>query len=258
MSQVVETPPEAVRIGPTPIEPSRSRPSRGKVLVWCLAATAVLLTSGLVRAVQSRRYQEDKSVVIECPFPLKELPRTLGNWHIVPRSETVLDPLTTRITGSTDHMLTSYYDGLTGVTLSVLVLYGPAEPVMPHTPQVCYPSSGFQAVGETVDRSIKISDKETATFRSSVFAKSGGRQVLRNAVYHSFLLDGTWSPAFASRKFARINPGIFNVQIQRRVIDGEKRGDVEPIEDFVQQLLPAIEQKIASASAHQPPTVATR
>jgi len=227
-------------------------------LIWSITASLLLVGSGVVRAVQSSRYAADKNYLAECPFPLDKIPRTIDDWHILKGSETVLDPLTTRITGSTDHVIRTYVDEMTGVVLSVLVLYGPAEPVMPHTPQVCYPSSGFQPVGETVDLDVKIDERETAKFRSSVFAKSGGRSVLRQGVYHSFLYDGSWSPVISTRKFPRKNPGIFKVQIQRRVADAEKRDVNEPIEDFLKRLIPIIDKMIRDSGPVKPAPVAVR
>ena len=226
-------------------------------MVWTLAASLCLIASGVVRGFQSLSYEEDKNFLATCPFPLKDIPRSFQGWHVLDGSETVLDPLTTRLTGSTDHVLSTYVDETTGVMLSVLVLFGPAEPVLPHTPQVCYPSSGFQPVGETVDRDIKIGDHQVATFRSSVFAKSGGRSIIRNAVYHSFLLDGQWSPSIAGRKLPRKSPGIFKVQIQRRVIEGEKRDGDEPIEDYLQKLLPLLDGMVKDSTRHAPQTAST-
>ncbi len=236
----------------------RTQPSNRGVIIWSVAASLLLVGSGVVRAVQSGRYAEDRNYLVECPFPLENIPKAVDGWHVLKGSETVLDPLTTRITGSTDHIIRTYVDEATGVLLSVLVLFGPAEPVMPHTPQICYPSSGFQPVGETLDLDVEIPDGKAAQFRSSIFAKSGGRSILRQGVYHSFLLDGNWSPAIATRKFPRKNPGIFKVQIQRRVADGEKRGGTEPIEDFIKKLLPILDTMIRDSNAAKPASVATR
>ena len=227
-------------------------------IVWGLSATLCLVASGIVQGVQAARYEQEKSSLVSCPFPLKSIPKSFQGWNVVEGSQTVLDPLTTRLTGSTDHVMSTYKDEQTGVLLSVLILFGPAEPVMPHTPQVCYPSSGFQAVGPTVDKVIKLGPAEQASFRSSVFAKSGGRNVLRNAVYHSFLLDGQWSPSIDGRKLPRKSPGIFKVQIQRRVMDGELRDSDEPIEDFIQKLLPVLETMIRDSNQHPAPAVAHR
>ncbi len=258
MSQVIE--PQIGPLGASPVATASARatPSSSRsVLTWAVGASLLLVGSGVVRAVQAGRYEQDKSYRVECPFPLNTIPRTVGDWQVLQGSETVLDPMTTRITGSTDHVIRTYVDEMTGVMLSVLILFGPAEPVLPHTPQICYPSSGFQAVGNPVDRDIKIDDTQSARFRSSVFVKSGGRSVIRNTVYHSFLLRGPWTPAIGNEKFPRKNPGIFKVQIQRRVVDGESLEGNEPIEDFLKKLIPMLDKMIANAPPAVGATVAT-
>ncbi len=250
MSQVLDAD-QQLSSSPPPAPP-RMPASHINVLIWGVVASLLLVGSGVVRAVQSSQYAAEKDYLIECPFALSGIPRAIDAWHVLEGSETVLDPLTTRITGSTDHVIRTYVDDMTGVMLSVLVLFGPAGPVLPHTPQICYPSSGFVAVGGPIERDIKLEDQETATFRSSIFMKSGGRSTIRQMVYHSYLLDGPWSPSVATRKFARKNPGIFKVQIQRRVTEGEKQNADEPIEDFVKKLLPTLEKMIHDSKS--PPT----
>ena len=249
MSQVLDEADQKLAPTEKPVPSKLAMASGLSVMIWAGAASMLLVGSGVVRAVQSSQYTADKNSLVECPFPLSKIPQTIEGWHVLKGSDQVLDPLTTRITGSTDHIIRTYYDDGTGVMLSVLVLFGPAEPVIPHTPQICYPSSGFQTVGETIDVDVKISDSEDAKFRSSVFAKAGGRSVIRQTVYHSFLLDGVWSPTIPNRRFARKNPGIFKVQIQRRVVDGEKRDADEPIEDFVKKLIPTLEQMIETSGS---------
>ena len=257
MAQVID-PPSAPSPTPGPIAGATAdaRPTARGPIAWALGASLLLVSSGITRAVQSSGYAKEQSYPVNCPFPLSSIPRTIGDWKVAGGGEAALDPLTIRISGSTDHILRTYVDEMTGVMLSVLVLFGPAEPVLPHTPQICYPASGHKAIGDPVDLDIKIGDSETARFRCSVFAKSGGRAIIRNAVYHSFLLEQLWTPAVATQKFPRKNPGIFKVQIQRRIGDVESVGKDEPIEGFVQQLLPLLEKMIADAQARPTTSVA--
>ena len=230
-----------------PAEFDRPHVTRRGLLAWGLATSGLLLGSGALRLAMSGtgRPGDVKAV---CPFPLESIPRTFDNWTYVPKSETHLDPLTVRTTGSTDHVIRGYYDEVTGTMLSVLILYGPAEPVLPHTPQVCYPSSGYRSTGEPVDRPIDIGDRPKAIFRSAGFAKSGGRVVIRQSVYHSFRFGGAWSPIVTDRSLPRRREGLFKVQIERRVQSGERLDGDEPIESFLKRLLPAMEQMIADAT----------
>lgn len=232
---------------PTNNQPTAA-PTRRGVLAWAATATVLLAGSGVVRSVQAARHRGERDMPVECPFALKTLPRTIGDWEAPSGGETVLNDLTTRITGATDYIIWKYANRSTGATLSVLVLYGPAEPVMPHTPQVCYPATGFQAVAGPANRAVKLGDGQVATFRVSTFAKPGGREVIRNVVYHSFYHDGVWRPDLGTR-LPRQSPGIFKVQIQRRVIGDERPEDGnEPIERFLQELLPIIDQRVAAAT----------
>lgn len=241
MSSVMEAP-AAARV-------MRDHRSSRLTLAWGIAASLLLFGSGVLRTIQSTRHQEEKSSTALSPFPLKDLPKTVGSWK-VEGTEGKLDDMTTRITGSTDYVIWKYKDDRTGTIISALILYGPAEPVVPHTPQVCYPSTGYHDVSGVVDHEIKLDNGQMASFRSNVFAKSGGRDVIRSIVYHSFRLDGLWSPGIAYLRFPRKNPGIFKVQIQRRFVEGEgngkNKGD-EPIEQFLKLFLPLLERQIANA-----------
>jgi len=228
--------------------------------IWAAIACVLLGSSAVGRAVQDRRHKDESSYLESCPFPLEKIPSTLGVWKLLPGGDSRLDSMTMRITGGTDHILRTYMDDFTGVRLVVLVLFGPAEPVLPHTPEACYPANGFTKAEDPMVRTIKYASKDAsgreiegnATFRSAVYQKPGGRSILRQGVYHSFRLDGQWSPDIgAGRKFPRRNPGLFKVQVQRMVAEGERRGDdkvIDPIEQFLSALIPEIEREIGAAA----------
>lgn len=225
---------------------------------WAVIACVLLGASGAVRAMQDRRHKDERSYVEDCPITLASLPENLGVWRLVEGGDKRLDDLTMRITGGTQHVMRSYVDARTGVTITVLVLFGPAVPVLPHTPDVCYPASGYGRAGGPSDASVKYSlgrDSQgrpvagEARFRSSVFQKAVGRQVVREAVYHSFRLDGQWSASIGDgRKFPRRNPGIFKVQVQRQVAEGESLDAGDPMEQFLAALLTEMEKEIGQAS----------
>jgi hypothetical protein len=245
-----------------PEKTAEARPRRGwATILWALVACILLGSSAVVRGVQERRHQDEASYLASCPFPLKQIPTTLGVWQLAPEGDMTLDKLTMRITGGTDYILRTYADDLTGVKLVVLLLFGPVEPVVPHTPEVCYPANGFGTAEDSMIRELEYSYRDPggqearrkASFRSAVYQKSVGRGVIREGVFYSFRLDGQWSPDVASgKKFPRRNPGVFKVQVQRIVVEGERRNDKtlkDPIEEFLTILIPEIEREIAAAAS---------
>jgi hypothetical protein len=238
----------------------RTSSSRSKkdLWIWAIVACVLLAMSGMVRTIQGRRHNQEMVFVETCPFSFQEISPKMGAWRLKEGSDQSLDPLTMRITGGTDHIMRTYVDELTGVSLVVLLLFGPAEPVLPHIPEVCYPSSGFSEAQDTANRELNYVSKDSAgqdvkhrgVFRSSVYEKTGGLHTLREEVYHSFRLDGQWSPDVAlGRKFGRRNPGIFKLQIQRPVVPGEDRGRDNPIDQFLSVLIPELERHIEKGSA---------
>ena len=231
----------------------------GVAWTWALIGCVLLGASGAVRATQERRHLSEKAYKEACPIDLTKLPERFGDeWKLTKAGDRKLDDFTMRITGGTDHLIRTYANELTGVYLTILILFGPAEPVLPHTPQVCYPASGFEQGESPALRTIGYSPGKDdqgrpiegrADFLTASYSKPNGRQTLREAVYHSFRLDGRWSPFIGQdRKFPRRSPGIFKVQVHRLVANGESVTQGDPIEQFLQKFLAELEAEIKAAA----------
>jgi len=250
MESVVE--PEKRPPGLVPATKAGGGPRRAMNSGWAWMGLACVLigASGLVRAIQDRQFGLVKSSVPPSPFAMGQIPARIDTWVSQPKADVKLDPLTVRITGSSDHIMREYLDELTGAKLSVLVLYGPAEPVAPHTPEVCYPATGWTAEDKVAEFKLPLGSR-TARFREAVYVKSGGGRLDRAKVYYSFRLDGEWSPDIAiGKKFHRTNAGIIKVQIQRLIGSHEDpRTANEPVENFLGSLIPEIEGLIARGEA---------
>jgi hypothetical protein len=211
-------------------------------------ACLLLGASGGVRAWQDYRFDTVQNYVAASPFPLKDLPKVLGDWQAVEGSDTNLDPEVARIAGSSDHVIRTYSNTTTKQSVSVLILFGPAKFVFAHTPDVCYPMAGYQAVAETLSRTVSIGTGPAAEFSSQVYAKSHDPRRKRQEVYFSFRHADRWFPDPARFwKNFRHNPSMFKVQVQRLVGETERRELNNPTEQFLALLLPEIERRIAQA-----------
>ena len=56
----------------------------------------------------------------------------------------------------------------TGVSLTVLILFGPAEAVFGHRPEICYPSAGYRMVSDPFLSEVAVDSMPAAMFRSEV------------------------------------------------------------------------------------------
>jgi len=232
---------------PRPASPSLDQ-SAASYWVWIALACVLLGVSGGVRAWQDHRFATVQNRVEAAPFALKELPRTLGDWHTQDGGERRLDPEVAQIAGCSDHVIRTYSNTNTGVSVTVLILFGSAQAVFGHRPEICYPSAGYRMVSNPLLREIAAGSGTPAVVRSEVFAREGERRRAREEVHYSFRHGNHWSPDVENFwKDFRHHPSMFKIQVQRPVSEAEQREVNNPSEQLLAILLPEIERRIAQA-----------
>ena len=220
--------------------PDAAEPRRAP-WAWAGVALLMLAVSLGFRLAQDRRLGLAARPAEAAPFPLKSLPYTLGDWKASVGVEEKLDDQIARLAGTTDYLIRTYADEMTGVSLTVLIIFGPAEAVYGHTPQVCYPSTGYSQAEAVAVRAVP----PLARFQSAVFTRDAGGSVERQEVHHAFRHDGAWSPEANRRRFSKA-PDLFKVQVARRIAAGERRDRDNPSEQFLALLVAEIDRRLAA------------
>jgi hypothetical protein len=238
---------------PPPPPPSRGVAPLAHLLARAGLACALVLGSGAVRWWQARRVDAAMAQGREAPFPLAQVPINLGTWE---GTTTELDPLIVEATGSSDHITRRYVDRRTGVALDVIVLYGPTHDVFIHSPELCYPKAGFTGFGETIERPIRCPGGNVP-FRSVAYTRGDTGHGENQEVYFSWRYNGRWSTTVTTPKQSERIPGMYKVQIARRIARGESRTLDNPCESFLEVLIPDLEARI-TASARSPETAKPR
>jgi hypothetical protein len=209
-----------------PLE-TNAKQSIAKQLVspWALTlATCLLLaTSGGVRFWRDSQFRKIARDNEKCPLALDEFPKNLGMgvWYTDEKTQTVLDPEIARIAGANSHLLRTYVHKESETKVLALILYGRASSVFGHTPEVCYPASGYQQVMTSVDHQFTDSSSPfPAQFRSAFFSKNMGPVTRYEEVYYTFYHNDHWLPEVAQQwKLFRYHPGMFKVLLQRQTTD---------------------------------------
>lgn len=238
------------RIEAPPTPPAR-RPAGAP---WGRVALAVLLVAGSagLRLWQQSRVDERLRSGRSSPFPLAEIPLSLGDWT---GKDEPLDPQVARTTGAVDHISRMYIDERTGVRMSVIVLYGPAEDVSIHAPEICYPVAGYAEIGQARTWPVRSGDHDVP-FRALTYGRGPRGEVDRQHVYYTWYYQGRWSPDRTTRKHLERIPGMLKVHVARAALPSERldRGDPgDPCQDFLARLMPEIERRMAAAGATPPP-----
>jgi hypothetical protein len=217
-------------------------------------ACVLLGASGGVRAWQDYRFATVQNEEVVSPFPLKDIPLTLGDWRAPEGSDASLDPKIAQIAGSYDHVIRTYTNAATGQSLTVLILFGPAKIVFAHQPVVCYPAVGYKPAAGTLSRPVANGSGPPAQFFSEVYSRQKDLQ----EVFFSFRHGNRWSPDPGRFwKEFRHHPAMYKVQTQRLVTEAEtskaRREQDNPTEQFLAQLLPAMERAVAQAQPLKEP-----
>jgi hypothetical protein len=213
-----------------------------------ILVVALVAGSGAVRLWQAKRVDAALAAGRESPFPLSTIPITLGDWS---GSATELDARIVEATGSTDHITRRYVDRRTGVSLDVIVLYGPTSEIFIHTPELCYPKAGYASDGDSINREI-VTPGMKMPVRSVVYKKGDPGQVERQEVYYSWRYNAKWSASVSSPKESE--PGMYKVQVSRLAGKFESRTVDNPCEAFLSELLPDLEARITGKVSTQSPS----
>jgi hypothetical protein len=216
---------------------------------WMIVTCLLLGVSGGIRFWREWRFSALAVEKAVCPFPLAELPRSLGTWQASEDSEVQLDPEVARFAGASEHIVRSYLDDKTGEQATALILYGLGTMVYLHTPDVCYPSAGYRLYKGPIDRSITIPGRKAPVrYRWAIYTKQVGGISRYEETYHCFLHDGTWLPDVADRwKKFRYHPGLFKIQISHPVSSLSENGE-GPGESLLVEFVRQIDNRLSAAA----------
>jgi hypothetical protein len=222
---------------------------------WLFLVAVLIGVSGGVRWWRDWQFQSLAKESEVPPFSLGQFPEALGNWHAIRGSETTLEPEIARIAGASNHLIRTYVDEKTGDSAVVMIIYGLAAIVWPHTPDACYPSQGFGSIMPSRDRDFELAVPGAATkalFREQHFIKTKAGQVDYRRVYHSFRHAGRWGLDMAKNwKSFRYHPGMFKVQVQRQVTSSD-RTDETSVQELLVQIVQEIENRLRSTQKAGP------
>jgi hypothetical protein len=159
-----------------------------------VGALVLILGGGLVHGIWSARWDnsQDLEFAVE---RLKNLPQEFGpttnHWKVL--EDTKLDDKVLEQAGMQGYK-SLRYERNPGEEILVLLACGRPGPIERHTPDVCFPTSGYEEVGKKervkIDTPAGAAEFETALFRQ-------GNMAVPNQirVYWTFSPTGTWRVA---------------------------------------------------------------
>jgi hypothetical protein len=167
---------------------------------------------------------------------LDEVPDQLGDWRFVaegkPISPSAMDKLQVR-----GHLNRVYEHPGTGQRVALLLLLGPAGPLVRHPPEICYESSANSLLSSrplTIDLGGEPERLRLLSYRSESMIDGDF------LVAYGFGADRHWDCPASPRRVYGGKPILYKLQVLTDAAAERSSADPQGLADFLRHLLPVL------------------
>lgn len=198
----------------------------------------------------SGRFQASNMTPEEFEALLKKVPMNIGEWE---GTDLPVDDRVKRVSGAKGYVSRNYKNAITGEEVSIWLIVGHSKDVVRHTPDVCYPSSGFTQRAPENSMQPFVFDGETmGDFYTNSFVKEDGlgRQLVR--VFWSWYKpseDGavTWkAPKIVRLEFGN-TPSLYKLYFTSNMRDIRETTDESVCMKFAKEFLPVVDKALSTS-----------
>lgn len=213
----------------------------------------------VAEARMSGRFQGSTMTAEQFAALLKHVPMDIGDWH---GTDLPVEKQVEMTAGARGYVSRAYKNQLTGEVVTIWLIVGHSKDVMRHTPDVCYPSSGFTTrAPENSLQSFVFDGKDLGDFYTNTFIKedTSGRQLVR--VFWSWFKpsdDGTveWkAPKIVRWEFGN-TPSLYKLYFTNAMRDLRETTEESSSMKFAKEFLPVLDKALSTShteSLESPP-----
>src|SRR5437868_3817102 len=145
--------------------------STRRFVMLAVVLFATLASVGLVHGLWTERWTSRRASQEELVAEMEKIPLTLGAWEGKSVDE---DPTRTPLDAANNYALRRYVNRSNGTVVTVMLTRGlPGPLVLKHLPTVCYPSNGYEILGQPARYlSANTDGKSADEFYVATFKKS--------------------------------------------------------------------------------------
>lgn len=208
----------------------------------------------------SGRFQSSNITAEQFAEMLQNVPIDIGDWH---GEDLPVEEQVRKTAGARGYVSRQYHNAITGEDVTIWLIVGHSRDVMRHTPDVCYPSSGFKTRAPENSRHTFVFDEQPpADFYTNTFLKEDttGRHLVR--VFWSWFKpedDGTvaWKAPKAVRLEFGNTPSLYKLYFTSNMRDTKESTEDSACNKFAEVFLPVVEKALSTSDAVSPTDDAT-
>jgi hypothetical protein len=216
-----------------------------KRIILMTLALPLIITLGVVEGLWTDRWV--MSSELEAAIArLGGIPRTVGPWQ---GEDKELEPGAAAAAGVTGYVQRRYVNSRTGDSLFMLLMCGRPGPISIHTPDLCWPRSGYAETGPARLHEVSYgpSDQE-ADFWVARFGNANAPVPDNVRVYWSWNATNEWlAPKQPRVTFAR-HRALYKLYISRQLPRPNEPLAEDPCLGFLRLFLPEVNQALFGES----------
>ncbi len=191
---------------------------------------------------------------------LKNVPKLIGNdWH---GEDMAVEELVREKAGAVGAVSRTYRNVRTGEKVDLWLIVGHARVITGHTPDVCYPSSGFETrAAENSIYPMALSGQPDATFLTNTFFKEdvGGRHLVRvfwswyDSEADSDRTNVEWEGPPNARWYFGNSRALYKMYFTSEMHDQMETAEESACVRFAREFLPAVNKALAEVHGEAKP-----
>jgi hypothetical protein len=194
----------------------------------------------------SDRWSKPTMTAEEFGKRFEKLPKTVGPWV---GEDYKVDEKTLQIAGAVNHVSRTYVNSDTNEKVELWLIVGHTRDVGRHTPDVCYPSQGFQREGDVLKQPIDAPGEEPASFFTARFRDETRPQAPRRVFWawsanNSEKDDVKWeSPDYVRLRYGH-NRALYKMYFTADMPDKNQKATDSPAYQFAMVMLPVVNRAL--------------
>lgn len=182
-----------------------------------------------------------------------QVPKEIGDWV---GEDMPVDEEVRNTAGAVNYVSRRYKNEKTGRTVRLWLIVGHFRDIIRHTPNACYPASGFRQEGMQIKQHFDLPGGKTATFFTAKFTKEDpfGRYLERVFWAWNHPKLNKWDAPDNPRFDYGLAKALYKLYFSSDVRTDENAADDSPAADFAELMLPEIDKALFpdETSAKQP------
>ena len=207
-----------------------------------LGLIAILSLSFYEGYAMKDRWGEAGAEAAELGQRFEKVPKNLGDWE---GEDLPVDEIVRQTAGAVNYVSRRYTHAISGKTVVLWLIVGHSRDIVRHTPNICYPSSGFRQEGSQLRHHINLPGNKEAVFYTAKFEKEDEHSRATERVFWTFNHpdENQWEApegASGARKRYGLAKALYKLYFTSVVNPDEDTIEESPAIEFAQVMLPAI------------------